>query len=392
MTRGFSLVLTLVAANALAGGTSAVLTDYGQAAQESARTTPSTPAVAVETNGSSKVRDARRKGTSWLEEHQHRDGGWSSGAHGTDGSAAGSDVATTAFAVLALQRDEAGSRAHHAAITKGVDFVIRAVQTAPEGPRLNTPEGTQIQYKMGPLVDTHMATLMLSEVLHRLDGDRKTRAKSALERAVRKVERSQNADGSFDANGWAPVLSSSIAAQGLNNVVALGYVDVDEQVLRRSDRYQSGQVDAASGSFDTSAGAGVQLYAVASTIKGNADVSKRRGRNAPTAAAREKAMEAEQSATRAVAQDTSGALLAGFGSIGGEEMVSYMMISDTLAEKGGKDWQKWDRKVGDFLVNAQNQDGSWTGHHCITSQAFTTAGGIMTLAAGDAANEARSRM
>ena len=42
------------------------------------------------------------------------------------------------------------------AIRNGTIYVVKAVETAPKGPRLNTPEGTQIQYKLGQLVDTHM--------------------------------------------------------------------------------------------------------------------------------------------------------------------------------------------------------------------------------------------
>jgi hypothetical protein len=39
----------------------------------------------------------------------------------------------------------------------------------------------------------------------------------------------------------------------------------------------------------------------------------------------------------------------------------------------------------------QTQDGSWVGSHCVTSAAFTTAGAIVTLTAGDHAASA-SRM
>jgi hypothetical protein len=79
--------------------------------------------------------------------------------------------------------------------------------------------------------------------------------------------------------------------------------------------------------------------------------------------------------------------MAGYGSIGGEEMLSYMMISDTLAAMGGDEWTAWEGKVGGFLVGTQNADGSWAGHHCITSPVFVTAGAVMTLAAGDFASQ-----
>jgi len=78
----------------------------------------------------------------------------------------------------------------------------------------------------------------------------------------------------------------------------------------------------------------------------------------------------------------TGALIRGFGSVGGEEMLSYMMISDTLAEDGGDDWNAWQERIGRHLSASQNADGSWSGHHCITSTPFVTAAAVMTLGAG----------
>ena len=83
--------------------------------------------------------------------------------------------------------------------------------------------------------------------------------------------------------------------------------------------------------------------------------------------------------------------MAGFGSVGGEEMLSYMMISDSMAEEGGDDWDAWRDRIGAHLTAIQNGDGSWSGHHCITSTTFVTAAAVMTLASGEiAANAAPS--
>lgn len=368
-----SIVVLLVAATAHAADPSAVLNDFGGAEI----TTPATPVSRPVSSQSSEVRAARTRAVGWLLGNQRSDGGWASGSWG--GGEAASDVATTAFSVLALHRDGSGNAA---AIRKGVEFVVRAVETAPEGPRLNTPEGTQIQTKLGPLVDTHFASLMLGELVPSLPADLQSRARRALQVCVSKVERAQNADGSFDANAWAPVLSTAVAAQGLSSAADLG-IDVDDEVLARSDRYQTAQADAASGTVDTSAGAGVELYAVASALRGASNTAGRKGADAAPAPAQEKARKVETAATAMVGGDTDGSLIAGFGSVGGEEMLSYMMISDSLAEKGGTEWRTWEAKIGSFLASAQNADGSWVGHHCITSGAFATAGGIVTLSAGD---------
>jgi len=368
-----SLVLTLALITAARSSEpSAVLSDYGpRAAMPEQVAQP--PAQSPDAAG------ARKRAAVWLLEHQHADGGWSSGAHGTTGAEAPSDVATTAFAVMALSRDASGKTTHAEPIEKGVRFVVHAVEIAPPGPKLATPENTQIQYKLGQLVDTHLASLMLTEVLPKLEGDLQRRAKVALQTVVDKVEAAQNADGSFDANAWAPVLSDAIAAQSLTQAANLG-IPVDEEVLAKSDAYQSEQ--GADGSFDTSKGAGVKLYAVASGMRSNDVAADRVGGSAPPAEMKAKAEAAEREAMSAVRAETS-QIIAGFGSIGGEEMLSYMMISDTLAAKGGKEFTDWQTQIGTTLASAQNADGSWVGHHCITSQAFATAGGVLVLTAGD---------
>lgn len=370
-----SLLVGAILTGAALASDSNVLADYGDleiatsvVPQKADHRAPST---------SKSGNSARAKGVSWLERNQLSDGGWSSGVFGSQAQAGGSDVATTSAAVLALHRDAAGSSTHKAAIEKGVAFVIDAAMNAPSGPRLRTPEGTQVQYKLGQLADTHFAALMLGEVTPTLSGDLRRRADTAYDVVLEKVQLAQNADGSFDGNGWAPVLSSSIAAQSLNVAVANGR-DVKDEVLKRSDEYQAAAQQG--GSFDSSSGAGVELYAVASALRTNSQ-SQERSKAPASAPVAQKARATEAAAVAAVAGD-SGALVAGFGSIGGEEMLSYMMISDTLSEKGGSEWRDWDNKIGDYLGSVQNEDGSWVGHHCITSQAFTTAAAVLTLTAG----------
>jgi hypothetical protein len=294
-------------------------------------------------------------------------------------------VATTCYVTLALWRDANGTQKNRDAVEKGVTFVVNAVKTAPEGPRLNTPQGTQPQYKMGELVDTHFAALLLGEVDGKLNAELNREVAIWYDMVLSKVQMTQNADGSFDSNGWAPVLSSSIAAQSLYTAKVKGK-DISDDVLERSDGYQANLAGGGSGSFDASEGAGVELYAVASGLRGNDQTSKRERASgnaaSPTAEVADASTEA---AVSRVAADADGRLVAGFGSIGGEEMLSYQLISDTLAENGGETWDQWNQRMGQYLVNIQNSDGSWAGHHCITSTVFVTAGAVMTLGAGDAA-------
>ena len=71
--------------------------------------------------------------------------------------------------------------------------------------------------------------------------------------------------------------------------------------------------------------------------------------------------------------------VAGFGSNGGEEFLSYMQISETLLAKGGKEWQDFDKSMTENLGRIQNPDGSWSGHHCITGRTFCTSAATMSL-------------
>jgi hypothetical protein len=75
------------------------------------------------------------------------------------------------------------------------------------------------------------------------------------------------------------------------------------------------------------------------------------------------------------------AFLRGFGNNGGEEFLSYMNISETLLVQGGEAWNKWDRQVSESIAQIQNEDGSWSGHHCITGRTFCTSAALLTLMA-----------
>ena len=56
-------------------------------------------------------------------------------------------------------------------------------------------------------------------------------------------------------------------------------------------------------------------------------------------------------------------------------------INETLRINGGKEWQDWDQKITKTINGAQNEDGSWSGHHCITGRTFCTSGALLTLMA-----------
>lgn len=327
------------------------------------------------------VAASRRAGITWLKSVQAADGGWGAGAFGQDQGAV-TDAATTAMSVLALVRDGGVSGPHKTQIEKGVRYLVKAVHNGPRNdPRVATPAGTQPQGKLGQLVDTHMTALALAQVAGQLPASLDAEVQVALDLVVGKVQLAQQSDGSFDSQGWAPVLSNSMAAMSLVEAKKKG-ADVAPSAIAQADRWQAGLYDKESGSFDASTGAGVNLYSVASSMRLDADARDRGVGGAGRA---------EEAARAAVAGPQAEALISGFGSIGGEEMLSYMMISDTLAETGGAEWRSWDGKIGPYLASIQGSDGSWSGHHCITSRTFVTATALLTLGAGEHAGRSGER-
>jgi hypothetical protein len=70
-----------------------------------------------------------------------------------------------------------------------------------------------------------------------------------------------------------------------------------------------------------------------------------------------------------------------FSQAGGEEYLAFHLITETMLQKGGDAWKTWYSTVRDKIVGVQNSDGSWTGHHCITSRTFCTAAACLVLTA-----------
>jgi hypothetical protein len=92
--------------------------------------------------------------------------------------------------------------------------------------------------------------------------------------------------------------------------------------------------------------------------------------------------EAQQSAVSGIVKQLGDEqFIAGFGNNGGEEFLSYMNIAEMLVVKGGNEWQKWDKSMAANLGRVQNQDGSWSGNHCITGRTFCTSAALLTLMA-----------
>ena len=323
------------------------------------------------------------RGARWLASVQGADGGW-----GQDGGETsyirtterlesnGNDVANTAVAALALL--EAGKQ-YQPNVDRALDFILRRVEASPaDGLAITDARGTQIQRKLGPYIDTFLTSMLLAKVDGTLaKSTQNARVRQALEKCVAKIERNQKADGSWNiAGGWAPVLGTSMASRSLFEAQQKG-VKVQETTLARAESYTVNAIQAGSagggvsGVAVTADAAGVPLYQSAQALEQLSRTDKDRKKNA-------------REIDKIRNQITDSTFVAGFGSIGGEEFFSYLNISDSLKRTGGDEWNKWHSQIAQKILNLQNSDGTWAGHHCITGRVAVTSAAILNLSGGRA--------
>lgn len=296
----------------------------------------------------------------WLLQAQGPEGGWGPEA------GASADVATTSLSGIALLRmgRQRPAESLSEPTRRALLYVVRAVERAPAPGAYLQPEGTQPQRKLGRGIDTFLAAQFLGEALQGLPaGPDRERTRAALDLCVAKIQALQREDGSFSTDGWAPVLSSAFAANGLYVARDVG-AKVAPQALARSEEYMLRGYDRERKAFRTGDAAGVALYQAA----GSLDAAARAGKLA----------EAPAQAARAHLADE--AFVRGFGSYGGEEHVSYLLSTEAFAKAGGEEWTKWSTSIRARLAGIQREDGTWRGDHCITSTAFCTAASLITLA------------
>jgi hypothetical protein len=354
-----------------------------------------------------------QKGLAYLVSQQHANGGWSQGEEGVHMGRGGDqvkdtpNVADTCMAALALLRaghtPREGTYAKH--VAKALDFICGHIEkTKTDSLYITDVRGTRLQSKLGPYVDTFLASLVLAELKGRMpDAQGEKRLLAALDKTIAKIERHQRDNGTWAHDGgWAPIICQALACKGLNRARQAG-VPVADATLEKAEKYARGNFEAKSGKFSADGAANVALYAATNntialqetvnTFK-QAERDLRRTADSPTAkpadreAARSKlerfaeTERVQQAATEAVLRKLDDKqFLQGFGSNGGEEFLSYLNISETLLVKGGKDWQAWDKAITDNLNRIQNQDGSWSGHHCITGRTCCTAAALLVLLA-----------
>lgn len=341
------------------------------------------------------------KAVQWLIEAQSPNGGWGAGSHAMqnikDPHVVQTDPATTAFAAMALLK-AGGSlekNVYKKQIMLALDRILKDIKDRPDNGRITSLNGTQPQVKLGIHIDASMALQFLTTLREEVkDPAYESKIDLAAETCISLIQKSQNADGGWAGGGWAPVLQSAMANSALE--LARDRYQVDETVIESSRKYQADNIT--SGGVRAEDAAGIQLYAVASTQRATmleareAETMLKAASPAgistldtedeivktlsSTGVKKDKAEQlarayvANQSATK-VLQDED--VWQGFGNNGGEEYLSYMMTSEALYEQDKNEWLKWKQNVESKFRESQNPNGSWSGHHCITSPVFCTA-------------------
>lgn len=367
------------------------------------------PAFVLKT--SAEVLASENRAYDWLITAQNNDGGFAAGSHARqdvmDPHAAASDPATTAMVSMALLR--AGSTVKDGrfatVLARSTEFLLKSVEGASQDALNITPlTGTQIQVKLGQNIDVALTAQYLSNLMGRMpcNDPKHDRWLNALNKCTAKIQRSQTANGSVQGSGWAGVLQSSFATNALESAEHVG-ADVDKKALEKAREFQKGNFDANTGTVATDAAAGVTLYAVSGSTRSSAkearqaeelmDRAKREGKVDEAAPVSSEALqeagmsrdEAEKATTAynvynaAKVRAQSNEVLNGFGNNGGEEFMSFLQTGESLIINKDQSWRSWYDSTTARLVGIQNNDGSWNGHHCITSPVFCTATALLIL-------------
>ncbi|HEY3406074.1 MAG TPA: hypothetical protein VGK59_21960 [Ohtaekwangia sp.] len=351
------------------------------------------------------------RGLAWIAKAQNAKGGWGAGSHyhqqEMDPHAVPADPATTSMVAMAILRsgNTLTQGTYALQLRKALYYLLETVETSsPNSSTITTETNTQIQTKLGVNIDVILTAQFLSNIIDYVQHDAalKSRIKRSLDTCVQKIQQNQQEDGSTSGAGWAGVLQSSLANNALETAQSKGAA-VDDGALEKSRTYQKSNYDARTGEAKTDMGAGIVLYSVTGSARASAkearkvkeemEAAKKERRlpqSAPASAEnlqkigydRDKALKystAYEVYESAKVQAQREDVMDGFGSNGGEEFLSYLQTGESMIINKDNTWQKWYDNISGRMINIQNNDGSWNGHHCITSPVFCTATCLLIL-------------
>jgi hypothetical protein len=302
-------------------------------------------------------RAAIRKGTAWLIKSLNADGG-----AGLD-IGTSSDVACSGVVGLALlsQGETPLEGEHRRHQQRLAGFLLERVENMSGSGSLQHSR-SQIEGDLGPCATHFFATLCLSQMMgESINVDRYARALGRLENHISST---QQRDGSWGGQAWAPLLATACGWVALRAANFAGITVTGSS--RRAGDYLIRNMPQIGRSWGSESWYH-RLYGTAAGLR----VLYAQGRD-------------HEEKARIALQDILALVESGnraFGGAGGEEYLTFHFMTEMLMQKGGEQWARWYPAVRDKLIDVQNRDGSWTGHHCITSRTFSTACALMTLSA-----------
>ncbi len=298
---------------------------------------------------------AIRRGFKWLKRAELRDG-----SYGTDINQLPANIGCTAMAGLAMMAS--GSTplqgVKKVELQKILAFILKTVSKMPAN-NITKSAGSQLVYDLGQQAHSFIALLFLTQIAG--EGHLPKETLEAVRKVTDVVVKSQYSDGSWGHDAWAPILGTVLGWTSLRAAHLAGF-DVGsspqktaEFLINNMSKHMDGS-DWMHGFYKNAAGIRV-LYEMG---RDDEPVVKKSFKNVVNLVTRNKTA---------------------FNQAGGEEYLAFHLITEAMLQKGGDDWLKWFPVVRDRIIDVQNQDGSWTGHHCITSRTFCTATACLVLAA-----------
>src|SRR5262249_35255566 len=126
--------------------------------------------------------DRVKKGLDWLQKHQLDSGGWGQGEESEHMRGSGGDalrdrasVADTGVAAIALIRSGSTPKQgpYRDSVARAVRYVAGQVEESDSTSiAVTSAQGTRVQQKLGPNIDTFMASMLLAEARGRMPDDR----------------------------------------------------------------------------------------------------------------------------------------------------------------------------------------------------------------------------
>lgn len=301
-----------------------------------------------------KTRRSIDRGYQWLQRAIHWNGTVSTERDGQP------DLACTSIVGLALLSEGSTPRVGRYAreSERVLHGVLDLIQVRFGGP---PSEVTLVQRKIGRNADLFLAAIYLSEVYYEAPGwEREIRA--ALQKLVQKIGDSQGRDGTWGSDSWAPILGTVLGWESLRTASSAGLkVEGSSEKAGAALLAKLGEPPSEQESWMHA------FYKEASSLRVLYSLDYRNDPRFERCV--QKLLDTTQSERQV------------FAMAGGEEYLSFYLVTECLIQNPRPAWKAWYPQVRDRLVEFQNQDGSWTGHHCITDRTFCTAAALLTLVA-----------